>query len=773
MTGINRIIEAARSIVDATTTFIQAVEATTSIMEAIEAEGPRKAPEQPPPERESLVDTTRESDKPCGGLIALVLMVKNEESGIIATLDSFLPYVDAVFVYDTGSTDRTRDLVREHLIGREEAGDKLRWLVHEEPFIDFSASRNRALDMARDRLNCDFTLMPDADDRLSGGWALRAFLQDRVETHDFQNEVDGGYMVNMFGGGTVGDYYLPLVLRTSQGWRYTGKVHEYVSGSQLPNVRIPGVKISKHPTPKSIEATKKRWERDKIVLEAEVEKDPSDARSMFYLAQTLECLGEREPAAHAYLLRSRLGGWVEETCEALMRRARLMDEFSDAVFSSLRQAHSLCPDRAEPLFAIAERYQVEKNWPLAYLYGLRAAGMPMTGATLFVDREVYEWKAANLVAIVAFYLHQQTGDLEVHATGKRMADRVLARKPDDMQTLSNRAWYARSAAETFGATHQEINYKPGIHDGAQYYPSNPSVHYDGKRLRCILRTTNYRIVNGEYLTPNDNIIFTRNVMLELDPGLLDQSGSNVLTTVDMLDYSSRETWPRSDFPVHGFEDCRLFSSNGLLYATATVCDFDGDKGSREIVLLDIGKNDYQILRARPLRGEWSKHHQKNWMPFADQGRQLSVVYSTDPLQVLRPDRTDAWCVDSGNMGRLRGGSQLIPWGRPVGDLSSDRYIALVHEVTFPGGRDRVYLHRFVEFTEQVRTDWVVGGPSRGMKVTGMSEPFYFHNRGIEFCAGLVQVGERLVASYGANDCGAFLAVFDVAKVANLIIPVRP
>src|SRR5262249_23713785 len=101
-------------------------------------------------------------------LLALVVMVKDEERTVRRTLESAKPFVDRWLVLDTGSTDRTRDVVAETMAGKEGR-------IVEGPLVDFARSRNRALDEAGE--DTEFVLWLDADDQLEGGAALRSFLE--------------------------------------------------------------------------------------------------------------------------------------------------------------------------------------------------------------------------------------------------------------------------------------------------------------------------------------------------------------------------------------------------------------------------------------------------------------------------------------------------------------------------------------------------------------------------------------------------------------------
>lgn len=354
--------------------------------------------------------------------------------------------------------------------------------------------------------------------------------------------------------------------------------------------------------------------------------------------------------------------------------------------------------------------------------------MPHTA--LFVDLDIYEWKIADLLAISGFYVGKQQGDKALLATSERAAEKAVAVRPNDDRMRANRMFYTRSAAELF------VSYRDqpiGFAAPAPYHAMNPSIWHDGERWRCVIRTVNYHIVNGQYLTPDDNVIFTRNYMAELADDDL-----RIQRVVEMIDH---DTSPRSSFPVHGFEDCRLFSVGAQLYCTSTACDLNDERGNREIVLLTLDA-DYSIREAQPLRGVWSALHQKNWMPLVRDGR-VHFIYGTKPEAMFeyRDGQVDIGGTTHLNPGRLRGGSQAV--------RVPDGWLFIVHDVVWSSGR--VYLHRFVFMNDD-------------FKVTKMSDLFYFKQRGIEFCAGLGYDGEKLVASFAVNDETAHLGVFDLVTV---------
>lgn len=671
---------------------------------------------------QGLTATLRLSpDRP---LLGLVMIVKNESRRISEVLSSYRAYIDAWTILDTGSTDGTQDLIRKELDGIPGA-------LHEEPFVDFATSRNRALELHG--TSTVFSIMPNGD-VLAGGPELRSFLEAR------RKELSGAYRVRI----APGHYYHPLVMRTGMGWRYKWRTHECAMG---PNVgdAIPGVVVHRDRGARTDEEWRVRWTRDLDLLNRDREADPSDPRPYFYLGQTHECLGQFAQALVFFERRAEMGGYYDEIYEAKFRVAKMKAKL-DRPWSEIQQsyldAYAHDPRRAEPLYAISEHWYDKGQHHIARIFSVAAAELPKPATDLFLDEEIYRWRAADRAAISSFYAGRKDD-------GRYWADQAVAARPGDERLRANRAFYAQSANELFGSSARAIEFTPE----AGWNASNPSIYSEGGRVRCVVRTVNYKIVNGSYVTPPGDIVLdegryrgwqvirTRNFLLDLDADL------KTTRVVELVDATKLA---RTGYPVHGFEDARLFAWNGTWWATATVCDFTED-GDREIALLQLAE-DGSVTRAEPLRGPWSAQAQKNWMPFVD-GDRARFVYASHPTTIFELVQTEkgnaiaAQSADGGfGHGRLRGGSQ--------GVRIDGGWLFVVHDVAFPGS-GRFYLHRFVQFDDQ-------------MKLVAMTDPFYFERLGIEFCAGLAQVGDKLVASYAVNDGSARLGVFDWREIRRAL-----
>jgi (heptosyl)LPS beta-1,4-glucosyltransferase len=145
--------------------------------------------------------------------VSVVMITMNEEDRIALSLDS-VQWADSVVIVDGGSSDRTVEIAKER--GARVIG---------QPFVDFSAQRNRALAEATG----EWVLSLDADEIVPPALAdeVRRVLTDGTIHAGFEipfrNHLGGRWMR---GGGLYPDYHLRLFRRT--GARFEGAVHEVV-----------------------------------------------------------------------------------------------------------------------------------------------------------------------------------------------------------------------------------------------------------------------------------------------------------------------------------------------------------------------------------------------------------------------------------------------------------------------------------------------------------------------------------------------------------------
>ncbi|MCV6970387.1 glycosyltransferase family 1 protein, partial [Mycobacterium bohemicum] len=139
-------------------------------------------------------------------------------------------------------------------------------------------------------------------------------------------------------------------------------------------------------------------ERDWLL--ANVNRDPGDARSVFFLAETCFRMEDFVNARRWCERRVEMGGSDEEVYWALFRLAEAMAELGEPwpdVQEAYLNAWEFRPTRAEALHAIAFRHRNEQGYELAYQFAQRAAEIPYPDEDLFVPRyaDVYTWRATD------------------------------------------------------------------------------------------------------------------------------------------------------------------------------------------------------------------------------------------------------------------------------------------------------------------------------------------------------------------------------------------
>jgi len=357
-------------------------------------------------------------------LIVLTLMVKDEEHVIVQTLKPYVEGgIDAVLVFDTGSTDKTMQLAEHYLKSKN-----INFHIAQEPFIDFAASRNRGLEIARVKFpHAGFLLMPDAEWYLHNPSKLIAFCKEQlVYAQNGHTLVDtDSYLMRIMS--TQLDFYTQRLMRADKPVKFVGVVHETLD--RVSQIMVPtDVYFELGSTKQGYEKSKKRWQRDKELLLKHHKENPSDPRTAFYLAQTYDCLGELENASTYYKKRRSLLGWYEENFMTVYRLAQVTERLAaqnnkkntwDEALGYYLEAFSMRPCRAEPLIKISQYYLNHGKHELAYLFARRAEEINYPASdVLFVEKEAYEYVRHDVLGQCAWYV--QSYDLGEAAVKKAL-----------------------------------------------------------------------------------------------------------------------------------------------------------------------------------------------------------------------------------------------------------------------------------------------------------------------------------------------------------------
>lgn len=345
------------------------------------------------------------------------MIVRNEAHIIEELVDSVSDLIDTWVIVDTGSEDGTQSLIVRCMKRRGIPG-----ILHERPWRDFGSNRSEALALAQGR--ADYIWVMDADDILIGAIDFAALTEDAYCMR-FKDELV---------------YWRRQLFRDGLPWRYEGVLHEFsVCDAPFTERRLEGEYWIHSRRLGGRSSDPQKYRRDAEILQAEVDRDPTNHRNVFYLAQSYFDAGNFSRAALWYGRRAEMGGWPEEVFVALYRSALAMEKLAEPwglVQERYLQAWNFRPCRAEPLHAIARHYRQNRIYPLGLLFAQCAAQIPLPlEDQLFVPEAVYAWQALDELAVCASWLGRWQ---ETFAICRQLLERDDIPPEDRRRIVANR-----------------------------------------------------------------------------------------------------------------------------------------------------------------------------------------------------------------------------------------------------------------------------------------------------------------------------------------------
>jgi len=337
--------------------------------------------------------------------VVLAMMVKNEEKRIRVSFNSVKGICKKIIILDTGSGDRTIAVCQEWCT---ENGVDLH--LKTSPFVNFCDTRNVLLDFADEVLQePHFLLLLDSNDELKNAGELKKFVE-------LFNGKHSGFHVKQewLSGKKTDSYYNVRLVLSNSGWRYRGVVHEYICQNNVEQtgdniLMLPNIVLFQDRN-KDDDKSAKRFVRDKRMLYGAHVNDPSESRTIFYLAQTCGCLSHFAEAYRYYSMRLKCSGFIEEIYHSYFRLADTAHTMNSRWEESFRWylsafAHS---GRVEPLVKLAEFYMTHDakgakgSCPeIAWIFISASLHMMYPyNQILFVDSWCYVYKRHHLASII-------------------------------------------------------------------------------------------------------------------------------------------------------------------------------------------------------------------------------------------------------------------------------------------------------------------------------------------------------------------------------------
>jgi hypothetical protein len=296
-------------------------------------------------------------------LIHLCIMVKDGGPQFSDMLLKNMHLIDQWTILDTGSTDDTIKIINSLLVGKKKG------TLYEEPFINFRDSRNRLLELAGNE--CKYTLMLDDTYVIEGD--LRGFLTE-VRGDQF------GDSFTLYIKSDDVEYGSNRILKTDKKLKYLYTIHEVVQSENNMNIVIPLKRsfINDKRFDYMEKRTMSRKELDLKLLYEELEEDPNNSRTHYYLAQTYNLLENHEEAYKWFIERMNHPniGFLQEKVDAVFEAARIANFKLNKPWSECEQlylkAYELDNSRPEALYFLGIHYNLEKDNVTAFSYFKKA-----------------------------------------------------------------------------------------------------------------------------------------------------------------------------------------------------------------------------------------------------------------------------------------------------------------------------------------------------------------------------------------------------------------
>lgn len=636
-----------------------------------------------------------------GTTIGLCMIVRDEAKVIERCLASVSHLIDHWVICDTGSVDGTPDVIAKALAD-------VPGVLHHTEWRDFGHNRSELLRRARG--TADYLLLLDADQTLHEVGPLPELTSDVYRLrHEGSVEYDVGRLVR-------GD--LPFYFK--------GRTHEYLTCDEPTSHSLLASWRVVHFADGGARADK--FERDRRLLQLSLDEDPDDERTVFYLAQTLDALGETDQAIALFNRRAEMGGFEEEAWFAQTRAATLLGRTDPAAaIGKLLACWERRPTRIEPLHEAAVLAEAQQWWRVMHTVTLPGLSVHSPDDILFVRRGLYDGALRTL--------HD------------RAAARLNIAGLSPVTSFEELAPDVRYARVELQPTLPWPTFNPSI-------AADPGT--DGWAL--VVRAANYRLSGGRYYFVDDDgtptrerVVRTRNWFVRLDESF------QPVEVKEIVERSHRAVHRTG---IHGLEDCRLQWWHNSWWVAATTRDAN-ERGMARVSLARLHETDteMQAVDFVEFPAQDPGRHEKNWAPFASRraGSHDAASDGADPLHLIdrwHPYREVEWdgttLSTAGAVSAADGDPRLSEWrGGSQGVRVGDAVLFIIHQVRYEAGIRR-YLHRVVGKHDDGTVDW--------------SAAFTFTGAPIEFAAGLAVRGDTAVISFGVGDAVAALAVLPLAQL---------
>lgn len=306
--------------------------------------------------------------------IGVALIAKNASATIGRCLDSFRPYVKQVVVcVDETTTDDTAAVAKAH--GAEvhpvRVSDWHECAVHGKVLAQhFANARNESFRWLDPSL--DYWMWIDSDDVLEGAENLAELCRAMSDT-----PAVGAWLEYHYAHATAPDgtrqtntlFHRERLLRTRQAdgtpirWEWKYRVHEVIA-PDLATPQYLDTRAVRVVHQDGAHKTESSAPRNLRLLEIDYEEDPSDPRTLFYIANQYFAMGQWADAAHWYEQLAAIDKNPYQLWQSLCYLNKALQRLGEpqAALDAALKAIKVVADHPEPYYAAAEAFAMLGEW---------------------------------------------------------------------------------------------------------------------------------------------------------------------------------------------------------------------------------------------------------------------------------------------------------------------------------------------------------------------------------------------------------------------------
>lgn len=344
------------------------------------------------------------------------MIVKDEEHVIERALHSCVDLIDAYCIVDTGSTDKTKEIINAFFAKHK----RIKGEIIDYPFTTYAECRNVSLEEAKKHGDWGFWM--DADEEL----ILKNYNRNTFKASVLKDKPDQILLSCLYGGLK----YNRAQLFKLKEYTWYGPVHE-VLRSDKKNQVITEFKFGHM----FIRAEGNSWNGDisekyeghaNILLDYQIKNNWEDPRWTFYLAQSykdsaLSVLNKKPKDVRGLDLakkainfyRDRINsvdkGFIQEMYYSQLMIARISFYFmpiENVIYEFNKCEEYNWDNRIEHIFDLTSIYQQQKLWRTGKIqcdYAHNILNNGGTNASLFVEKDIYTWRFYDAFSIILYY----------------------------------------------------------------------------------------------------------------------------------------------------------------------------------------------------------------------------------------------------------------------------------------------------------------------------------------------------------------------------------